>query len=262
MECIFIGKVFELDHASGKDFLNGHDKFFNQLFVFFTAYPRVFQADIQGVVEQYFVVGADIDGNRQAERRMNPATGGVEGEFANRNPHAVGAQIAEAENTLAIGNDNYADILPMPVAKKIADAAFIFRGNVDTAGPAEDMSVLETCQTYRRGIDNWHQFFDIIDKNPIKKRFVAILQAGEKNVTLHIRGFLAKIPQYPLNLFIQAVDPGRQQPTQSECITLLFGKGGTLIECRIPDQGETGGETAQPALRLHFGEVFGCAFFK
>ena len=37
---------------------------------------------------------------------MHAGTCGVEGEFADRNAHAVGAEIAEAEDALTVGYDD------------------------------------------------------------------------------------------------------------------------------------------------------------
>ncbi|EKD37601.1 MAG: hypothetical protein ACD_75C01072G0003 [uncultured bacterium] len=90
----------------------------------------------------------------------------------------------------------------MPVAEESADPAFIVRGNIDTARPAEDMTVLETGQANGRRVDDRHQFFDVVDHKPVEERFIAVLQTDEKNVPFDVGGFFAEIPEHPLNLLV------------------------------------------------------------
>ena len=68
--------------------------------------PPLAQADIIGVVQKLLVVGADVEHDRQAELRMHAGAGGIERELADRDAHAVGAEIAEAEDAFAIGHDD------------------------------------------------------------------------------------------------------------------------------------------------------------
>ena len=71
---------------------------------------------------QLLVVGADVERHRQARVRIDAGAGGVERELADRNAHAVGAEIAEAEDPLSVGDDDDADVLLRPVAEDAPDA--------------------------------------------------------------------------------------------------------------------------------------------
>ena len=68
-------------------------------------------ADIERIGQAVGIVGADIEQDRQRRRRMQAAAAGIERELADRDAHAAGALIAEAENALAIGHDDRLDLV-------------------------------------------------------------------------------------------------------------------------------------------------------
>ena len=68
--------------------------------------PFLAQADVIGIVQQALIVGADVEHHRQAELGVNAGAGRVERKLADRNAHAVGAEIAEAQDALAVGHHN------------------------------------------------------------------------------------------------------------------------------------------------------------
>ena len=70
---------------------------------------------------------------------MNAGAGGIERELADRNTHAVGAEVAEAEDTLAVGDDDQ-PCRVRPVAKQFCDTAAVAGGDEDAARPLEDVA--------------------------------------------------------------------------------------------------------------------------
>jgi hypothetical protein len=69
------------------------------------------QAEVERVVEQALIVGADVEDDGQAELRRHAGAGGIEREFAERDAHPSGAEIAETEDALAVGNDDEPHVL-------------------------------------------------------------------------------------------------------------------------------------------------------
>lgn len=77
-----------------------------------TADTGVLVSEVQRIVEITFGVRADVEDNRQRAAGINTGAGGVKGELADRNAHAVDAEVAEAENTLAVSHDDHGRPLP------------------------------------------------------------------------------------------------------------------------------------------------------
>ena len=78
------------------------------------------QAEVERVVEQSLVVRADIENDRQAVLRRHAGASRVERELADRDAHAAGAEIAQAEDALAVGHHDEAHVLFRPVAEDLA----------------------------------------------------------------------------------------------------------------------------------------------
>ena len=53
---------------------------------------------------------------------MEPATSGVEPQFADRDAHAPGALVAEAEDALAVGHDDSFDLVELRMGQNLLDA--------------------------------------------------------------------------------------------------------------------------------------------
>ncbi len=134
-----IGEILELDHDAGEGLARRGDEFVDELVIGGTAQAPLAHADIVGVVQQRLVVGADIQHHRQAELRMDAGAGGIERQLADRNTHAVGAEVAEAEDALAVGDDDEFGRVG-PVAQKFGDAAAVAGCNEQAARPLEDVA--------------------------------------------------------------------------------------------------------------------------
>jgi len=108
----------------------------------------------------------------------------VERELPDRDAHAVRTEITEAEDTLAIGHHDHADIVRRPVGEHLADTAAIFGRNVQPATAPEDAPELLARLPHRRGVEHRHQLFQMIDDEAVEQRHVAIMQRDEIRVLL------------------------------------------------------------------------------
>ena len=79
-------------------------------------------ADVERVGESRLVVGADVEQDRQRRRGMDAGAGRVERELADRDPHAAGALIAEAEDALAVADDDHLDRVEARIRENLLDA--------------------------------------------------------------------------------------------------------------------------------------------
>ena len=112
-----VGEVLPLDAAFRVELLHRRHELINERQILFAADALLAQAQIEWVVEQGLIVRADIENDRQAVLRRHAGAGGIERELAERDAHAAGAEIAETEDALAVGDDNEAHILFRPIAQ-------------------------------------------------------------------------------------------------------------------------------------------------
>ena len=117
-------EVLELDQRVGILLLHRGDELFDEgeVRLAFDALARI--AEVEHVVEQIsslLVPTSSVTG-RQCFGGM-PAQARVERELADGDAHAVGAEIAQAEDALSVGDDDDADVLLGPVVEDLRDAA-------------------------------------------------------------------------------------------------------------------------------------------
>ena len=85
-------------------------------------HARLAQAEVERVLQQRFVVGADIEQDRQGDLRRHAGAGRVQRQLADGDAHAVGAEVAQAKDTLAVGDDDDADVPFRPVAQDLRES--------------------------------------------------------------------------------------------------------------------------------------------
>ena len=114
------------------------DKRLDQLIIFGAAHALVLPADIERIGEVFLVVGADIENDRQRGRRMQPGAGGIKRELADRNAHAAGALVAEAEDALAVADDDGLDTVEARMTEDAADGVLMRKAEEQAARLAEN----------------------------------------------------------------------------------------------------------------------------
>src|SRR5580704_16355834 len=107
--------VLEMNAAAGEHLLDSLDKFIYELVPLSDRDSRLTQAQIQRVIEQFVIICAEIHVHGKEVLWGHAGTGRVKLEFADRNPHAVRAQIAESQNAFTGGDAYDAHILFRPV---------------------------------------------------------------------------------------------------------------------------------------------------
>src|SRR5207253_3238219 len=89
--------------------------------IFFAADAVLAQAEIERVIEELLIIRADVQYDGQAVLRRHAGAGRIECQLADRYTHSSGAEIAEAEDALAVGNHDEAHVLFRPVAEDLPE---------------------------------------------------------------------------------------------------------------------------------------------
>lgn len=129
-EGIAVAEVLELQQdVTSVELLRRGDELVDELVVLLAAVALLAHTDVVRIVEDGLRVRADIKSHREALQDSfhnnisstihnkeaalatdligaDTSASGVEGKFANRNTHAVRAQITKAKNTLTVSEDN------------------------------------------------------------------------------------------------------------------------------------------------------------
>ena len=76
------------------------------------AHPRVPVADVERVVEQLLVVGADVERDGDDPGRVDAGGGGVDGQLADGDAGAAAhPPVADAQDLLGVGGDDQVDVV-------------------------------------------------------------------------------------------------------------------------------------------------------
>ena len=232
-EGIAVAEIFELHQHAGEIFSDRDHEFLDERVVSFAANPFLPQAGVKRIRQKRFVVGADVNHHRQALRGMNSGARGVEREFADGNAHARSAEIAEAENALAVGDHNDFHVTRRPVVQDFFHLPAIIAGNVKSARPAENMAELLTRPADRRRVNNRHQLFQIVHDHAIKQHFIPVLERDNLDVALQVAGFAAEVFHHAPCLLLHGLDMRRQQSAQTESVAFRLGERRAFVENRI-----------------------------
>ena len=164
---------------------------------------------------------------------MQAATGGIERQLADRNSHAARALVAEAQNALAIGDDDRFDTVEMRIGQDAPDAILMRDAQKQSARLAKDAAELLAAETHRRGVDDRQRFAEIAHQQGIEQHLIAVLQPAQEHIPREIIRQLAQRQQPAADLILEACDVRRQQAVQLENVAFLLGECGTLVEQRI-----------------------------
>jgi hypothetical protein len=67
----------------------------------------VAQADVQRIAQAFLVVRSDVERDRQRQVWRHAGASRVQCELTDRDAHSADALVAEAEDALAVGDDNH-----------------------------------------------------------------------------------------------------------------------------------------------------------
>ena len=194
------------------------------------------QPDVQRVLQQGFVVRADVQHHRQALARMQAGAGRVQRQLADRDAHAVRAEVAEPEDALAVGDDDHRRLAVRPVAHHVRDAATVGCGDEEPTGSPVDVPELLAGGADRRRVDDRHHLVRVLGDDPEEQRLVAVLQRLEKDVLREWILQVAEVFQHASDLDLLRADVRRQESAQAECLALCLRERRALVQRRVAQQ--------------------------
>jgi len=162
--------------------VHGHEHLLHKRLVLLPPHARLLQPRIELVVDQRLRVRAHVDGHRQALVRVDPTTRRVQVQLANGDAHSVGPEVTEAEDALAVGDDDDVYFLVRPVIQNLLHTAFILDGNVHATRLLKDRSELLASLADSGRIEERHHLRDILNDEAIEQRFIPALERHEKHV--------------------------------------------------------------------------------
>ncbi len=106
----------------------------------------------------------------------------VQRKFANGDPHALGAEIAQAKDTLAVRNADPTHVRLRPVPQHFGHTALVTNTNEEALGPAVNAAKRLTCQSNSGRIHHRHVGFRVAHQDVVEEAFVALLEIAEVDV--------------------------------------------------------------------------------
>ena len=212
---IVVSEVFPLDQRTRENFCDSLNKLIDQFKVLITSNPRLTPAEIEFVVQQFFVIGADIQTDRQRLPGMDTGSRRVQRKLADADRHATGALVTDPENGLAVGDNDQPDIVEKGTStKNVLHQALVFRR--DPESPTTPVLMTESLgrPAHRRCIDNGHQFLQVLAQHRKEQLFVSILKRHQAGILFHGIGKPTNCRTCPLYLLFQCIGFMGQQAMQ------------------------------------------------
>src|SRR4029453_8653820 len=113
-------------------------------------------------------------------------------ELPDRNPHAIGAEVAQAEDPFTVGDDDDPPVRIGPVPQHLGDAPAITGADEDPPGPLEDAAELLAGEAHGRRVDDRQRLVRVVRGGAEEECLVAVVQGVQVDVLLEIRRLAAK----------------------------------------------------------------------
>src|ERR1700721_1075992 len=123
---------------------------------------------------------------------MNSAEKAIERKLANGNAQPADALIADAQNALAIRDDDHVDLGIWVIAQERRNRMAQRIGNEEAARPAVGVAEFLAAECDNRRINDGQHFIDVAEQQTIEKNFVGVLELPEIDVSLEIVGLERK----------------------------------------------------------------------
>ena len=177
---------------------------------------------------------------------MQAGAGGVERQLADGNAHPERAQVAQAEDAFAVGDDDHAHVRIRPVSQDFRYTTLFADAEEQAARAPEDGAVFETGLADGRRVDDGNHLLRVFLHQPVEERLIAILQGRQEDVLLERVRFALEIPVDAPQLLLDRENPRGQQAAQPEHVALEFGERRALVEQGVGQQRGSRGEKESP----------------
>ncbi|MNT09762.1 hypothetical protein D3C72_1445630 [compost metagenome] len=178
------------------------------------------------------VVGADIQHHRQGVCRADPAAGGIQRKFTDRNPHPADTLVTEAQNTLAVRYHDHFDVVVRHVLQDVIHVMAVLIRDEYPARTTINLGETLTGRADGRGVNHRHHLFEVILYQTVEKGFVGVLDVAQVDVFVDF-GFEALVlDPGAFGLLFDGFDHFRQQAKQVKTAALFRAEGAAFIQQR------------------------------
>jgi hypothetical protein len=228
LERVPLLEVLPLEEDAREAGLDGKDELLDQPFVLRAPQPWRAPPEIQLVFEQGLVVGADVQADGQRLPGRDARSGGVQRELADRNAHAPGALITEAQDALVVGDDDEAYVAEGCAREDLPDPSTVLRRDPQPSRAPEDVAEVLACAADGRGVDDGQELLDVIDDGPVEQDLVAVLERGQPDEPLEGIALPLDVGVNPPLLLLQGAHRGGKQALEAQRDPLLGRERGAL----------------------------------
>ena len=239
-------EVLPLQQHVGQLRADGLDEAVDELGVGVLVDAVVAPAQVEGVLEERGVVGAHVEQDRQGAGGVDAADQRVERELADRDAHAADALVADAEDALAVGDDDDVDLLLGPVAQRLPQELAVRPGQVEAAGTPPDLGEAPAALGHRRRVDERECLRDVRGEQRVEEALVAVLQRAQVDVAVEVAREPLDLRPAPTDLFLEGLHPGREQPEQATLPPFLRAERGALRVVGVRQQSPSSFHDAHP----------------
>lgn len=244
LESVLGREVLELDQQLGVERSQGLDDGINKREELVVTNTLLAQSEVELVLELVLVVGAEVEGNGDGATGIDTGTSDVELELSDGDTHATDTEIAQSENTGAVGDDGNlrSELRILGVRSVVLDdlgeVGEVVDGEEEAVGLAGrreervDAGIVLARSADGRGVDQGEGFLELIANESVEETDVGIPEPGEEDVLFNIGGLAPELGEGTLLLGVEGFDLGRAQSMETKGIAKLGGGSSTLIEVR------------------------------
>ncbi|QBZ60301.1 hypothetical protein PoMZ_07241 [Pyricularia oryzae] len=148
-------KVLKVNDGAGEEVPGSGDELADQRVVLLPPHATLPQAQVQRVVEQALVVGAAVEDDGEGAVRVQACAKRGQDELGDADEDAATALVADAQDLLAVRDDDIVDVLgAAPTLQVLPDAVHVIDVEEAALGPAEQPRVVLDCVTLGRGVND------------------------------------------------------------------------------------------------------------
>jgi hypothetical protein len=179
---VFGPEVLEMQHRVGEQLMRGCDAGLNECVVVRAAVLRVAVTQVERVIQQGLVVGADIQRQRDGATRVDTGAGGVDRQLADGDLDTADTPIADAQDLLGVAAHDEIDIIGTQAqcVEGLRDLVGTIDGQVHRALTAVLIGVALDRRPDRGVIDHRQQFGQMLGEHLEIQHLVAVVYLLEQ----------------------------------------------------------------------------------
>ena len=164
---------------------------------------------------------------------MHTARGHVEAHLAHGDAHAIRAQVAQAQDALAVRHHDEVHLGLGQALEDLVDVGDVLGRDVDAAEAALDVAQLHAGLAHGGRVDDGHHLIQVVDQEPVEQHLVPVQESRQVDVLLHVVWLAEEGLVGAVQLGFQGRDARPQHAVQPQTQPLLLGKGRGLVQVGI-----------------------------